>query len=94
MDFEWDEEKAASNLKKHGISFPYATRAFEDPMRCERFEVDIDHGEERCSITGLVTQRAIVVIFTWRETRIRIISARKATDDERRDYWEDRIFHP
>ena len=93
MVFEWDEDKDESNLRKHGISFAHATLAFDDPMRYERPERSLDHGEDRWSLTGVIGQREIVVVFTLRESNTRIISARKATSDERKEYWENRIFH-
>jgi uncharacterized DUF497 family protein len=90
VQFEWDEDKAASNLKKHGISFPYAAQAFEDPMRLEHLENAKEYGEERWSITGLIEHEEVVVVFTERGEVVRIISARRATQDERREYWQDR----
>jgi uncharacterized DUF497 family protein len=90
VEFEWDEAKARSNLKKHGISFPYGTLAFLDSQRFERAERAVEYGEERWSITALVEQSEIVVVFTERGDRVRIISARRATPDERADYWKDR----
>jgi uncharacterized DUF497 family protein len=90
VEFEWDESKARSNLKKHGVSFPYATRAFIDPHRFERAERAVVYGEERWSITALVDQLEIVVVFTERGDTVRIISARRATQDERAEYWKDR----
>jgi uncharacterized DUF497 family protein len=93
FEFEWDEEKAASNLKKHGISFDYAVYAFDDPFRFERADMDGDYEEDRWSITGLIEMREIVVVFTMRGRKTRIISARKATNDEREDYWKNRLLY-
>jgi uncharacterized protein len=93
FEFEWDEEKASRNLKKHGIAFDYAVHAFDDPFRLERADLDEDHGEDRWSITGLIEMRQIVVVFTMRGPKMRIISARKATNDEREDYWENRLLY-
>jgi uncharacterized DUF497 family protein len=93
FEFEWDEEKAASNLKKHGIRFDYAVYAFEDPFRFERADTEGDCGEDRWSITGLIELREFVVVFTIRGPKTRIISARRATNDERRDYWKNRLLY-
>lgn len=93
MEFEWDEAKAASNLKKHGIPFSYATAAFYDVARFERPDLDGDFGEERLLTIGLVEDREITVISTFRSLKIRLISARKATKNERAEYWENRQLH-
>jgi len=62
-------------------------------MRYERPETSLDYDEERWSITSLVGQQELVVIFTFRDTKTRIISARKANPDERRDYWKNRSLY-
>jgi uncharacterized DUF497 family protein len=93
VDFEWDEEKAASNERKHGVAFGYAVAVFLDPWRYERLDSAIDYGEERWSITGLIGREEIVVAFTFRGEKTRIISARRASRDERREYWQDRLLH-
>jgi uncharacterized DUF497 family protein len=83
--FEWDAAKARSNLKKHGVSFEEATTVFGDP---NAVTIDSDYvGEDRLVTVGY-SNRAIlvVVVHTDRNDRLRIISARKATRKERRDY--------
>ena len=89
-DFEWDPRKAASNLTKHGVSFVEAVTVFRDPQA--RIVQDPRHsvGEERLAILGQSERgRLLSVMFTERGTRIRLISARKATRRERNDYEED-----
>ena len=85
--FEWDPRKATANRRKHGIEFADATAAFEDDqaltVRDEISAVD----EPRFQTMGRdALSRVIVVAYTWREDRIRMISARRATAAERRQY--------
>lgn len=87
MDFEWDPEKAASNLVKHGVDFADAVGVFFDPTALT--VVDDHPDEERFATTGLDTlDRFLVVVYCWRDDRIRIISARKATRREHKQYEE------
>jgi uncharacterized DUF497 family protein len=89
LRFEWDPEKAAANLAKHGVSFEEALTVFSDPLA--RIFDDEDHSreEEREIIVGHSTkQRLLLVCFTARETAIRLFSARRATKRERQDYEE------
>jgi uncharacterized DUF497 family protein len=83
VEFEWDPVKADLNRRKHGISFPYATRVFLDPNRRERLDVREEYGEERWVVLGQVDDWLLVVVYALRGSNIRIISARKAT---RNDY--------
>ena len=86
-EFEWDSAKAAENLKKHGIAFEEAVTVFADPL-AKIFD-DPDHSgkEPRELLIGhSVNQRVVLVSFTEREARTRIISARLATARERRGY--------
>jgi hypothetical protein len=87
-DFEWDDSKAASNLRDHSVSFEMARRAFADVFAVERADRRQDYGENRYSITGMVEGRLLFVAYTFRENRIRIISARHAQPYERRLYHE------
>lgn len=86
MNFEWDPDKAARNLRKHGVNFADAVGAFEDD-RAITIE-DIDLAEDRYVTIGMdFTLRLLVVVYTWRkENTIRIISARKALVKERSIY--------
>ncbi|HWB28877.1 MAG TPA: BrnT family toxin [Vicinamibacterales bacterium] len=89
QQFEWDAAKAATNVAEHGVTFEEALTVFADPLA--RIFADPDHsaGEMREIIIGQSTQaRLIVVAFTERDDRIRIISARETTARERRDYEE------
>jgi uncharacterized DUF497 family protein len=92
--FEWDPEKAASNLQKHGISFQVAIRAFADPfalMAQDRIET----GEYRWQTIGIVEGWLLLVVaHTFRDDEngsevIRIISARRADRQERRLYEQE-----
>ncbi len=83
--FEWDKMKAKRNQSKHGISFTDTFAVFEDPsaMTLEDFR----RGEQRYITIGMdAFGRILVVVYTWREDNIRIISARKAVRYEVRQY--------
>lgn len=83
-DFEWDSDKAASNLAKHGVSFPEAATVFADP-----FAVYIDNGsgEDRMVVIGTsLRERVLFVVHVERGERDRLISARRATAGERDVY--------
>ena len=87
MEYEWDAERAASNLAKHGVTFPEAMPVFGDPL--EFVIADPDHSEDECRFLSMglsAVGRLLVVAYTERQGRIRIISARKATPRERRQY--------
>lgn len=87
--FEWDAAKAAANLLQHGVSFEEATTVFLDPLA--RIHDDPDHSpaERRDIIVGHSVQgQLLVVSFTNRGSKIRLISARPTTRHERHDYEE------
>src|ERR1039458_6733 len=87
MEFEWDAAKAASNLDKHGVSFAEAMIVFGDPL--EATIPDPDHSSDECRLLSMGRSeagRVLVVAYTEREGRIRLISAREATPAERRRY--------
>jgi len=88
MDFEWDSTKAQANLLKHGVEFTEAAIAIEDS--CSRHIADPDaEGEERFIALGMDgLGRVLLTIYTIRYEYIRIISARKASKDERARYEE------
>jgi uncharacterized DUF497 family protein len=81
-DFEWDQAKAAANYKKHGVRFEHAVGAFEDPL-----DESEEYGEDRFLPTGRAAGGILVVVYTERGERVRIISAREATEYERRNYY-------
>jgi uncharacterized protein len=87
LQFEWDSEKANSNRKKHGISFDEARTVFADPREMTIFDADHSEDEDRYVSMGLSgLGRVIVVSYTERDDRIRIISARVASRRERTQY--------
>lgn len=86
MDFEWDEAKNVSNLKKHDLSFDAAVNVFNDPWAID--DDDASEGEQRFNLIGMAADRLICVTYTFRGEVCRIISARKATRYERRRYHE------
>lgn len=86
-EFEWDRAKAAANEKKHGVRFEHAVRAFEDPFALVELDESEDYGEDRFLLTGQVLDGILVVVYTERGERVRIISAREATEYERRNYY-------
>jgi uncharacterized DUF497 family protein len=88
--FEWDREKAETNLKKHGVDFADAARVFDDEARLEWLDDRDDYGEERFSTVGEVHGRIIFVSYTVRDDRIRLISARRASKLEREEYHANR----
>lgn len=87
MEFEWDINKEKLNLRKHGIPFPFATRFFLGANRMERLNNRDNCKETRWLTIGLVDAIEIVVCYTIRGEKIRIISARKAEHHERKKYW-------
>lgn len=89
IKFEWDEVKASTNLKKHGISFDEAKTVFYDEQALLRDDPDHSESEERFVILGLSENAKLLVVchcFRQSETVIRIISARKATKTESNQY--------
>ncbi|MGB5633691.1 MAG: BrnT family toxin [Waterburya sp.] len=87
LQFEWDEEKAKLNIEKHGIDFETATIVFYDPLALIFDDVWHSVDEAREIIIGHDRNyRLLLVCFTERNDRIRIISARLATKKERQDY--------
>ena len=87
MLFEWDEEKAAANLKKHGVDFHDAVRVFNDLDRIEFYDATHSDEEDRYNTIGMVDD-ILYVVYTERKFRTRIISARLATKQERRMYYD------
>ena len=85
--FEWDSDKAASNLAKHGISFEDAKKAFDDYFALTIPDKRFDYGEDRYNLLGMVEDRVLVVSYTMRSDVVRIISVRGAEPYERRKYY-------
>ena len=89
MQFEWDEEKAELNLKKHKVSFQEAKSVFGDPFSITIDDPDHSKEEQRFIDIGTsASGKFLVIVYTERENKIRIISCRKATPIERRKYEE------
>ena len=86
--FEWDPKKAATNLRKHGIRFADAVSVLEDDRAITVSDDSID--EQRWVTIGMdAVDRILVVVYTWRGEKIRIISARRATQRESQQYPEN-----
>jgi uncharacterized DUF497 family protein len=88
LKFEWNETKARGNWRRHGVSFELSTSVFKDPFAIERLDDRLDYGEPRFVILGMAEgQLLLFVAYAEREDRIRIISARRATQHEEEDYF-------
>jgi len=89
MKFEWDPRKARLNLRKHSVSFEEATIAFRDPLSVTAPDPDHSISEHRFVTFGVSSKGRLLTIFhTERAESIRIISARRATKEERKIYEE------
>lgn len=92
MNFQWDYDKEQINISKHGIDFDTAIKVFNDDYRIEKFDKKHSDDEDRYITIGMIDDIAVVlmVVYTEREegTIIRIISARKATNRERKMYYD------
>lgn len=87
MKFEWDENKAAKNLSKHGVSFQEAETVFNDPLYIDFYDPDHSIDEQRYLIVGQSNKgRLLIVSYTERKDSIRLISARVVTRTEREAY--------
>lgn len=89
--FEWDENKERINKQKHKLSFTTALQVFRDDSRIEKYDTAHSIDEDRYIAIGMVGDTAIIVTvsYTPRDEAIRIISARKATKQERGLYYDD-----
>jgi hypothetical protein len=85
--FEWDDAKAAANLRKHGVSFDEAAEVFCDPHALQDYDAWHSGAEARFFIIGLSSRRLLYVVYAERACDVvRIISARKADGLERKFY--------
>lgn len=84
--FQWDDEKAVLNRQKHGITFETAALVFADENRIERYDSAHSDNEDKYITIGRVKE-VLFVVYTERLDKTRLISARRATFDERRDYY-------
>ena len=89
MDFEWDPDKAESNLRKHGVDFADAVTALYDDLAIT-IQDDTEDEQRFVTIGVDAMQRHLVVVYCWRDDRVRLISARRATRRERGHYEVDR----
>ena len=90
LEFEWDEDKASSNLKKHRVTFEEAATVFADPLAAIFDDEVHSEEEQREIIIGHSGENQLLLVcFTERAGAIRIISARRATKRERKDYEEN-----
>jgi uncharacterized protein len=91
LAFEWDESKAKVNTRKHGVTFEEASTVFADPLSVTIYDPVHSEDEDRYIALGEShRRRLLVVVFTDRGDRIRLISARVATRRERKDYEKGR----
>jgi len=97
LEFDWDPAKATSNTAKHGVTFEEAMTVFRDPLARSLLDRDHGAGEERWVTLGeTATGNILVVVHTWFEidperTAVRIISARRSTRIETRQYRDDQF---
>ncbi len=96
LEFEWHKAKAEANLCAHGVSFDLAKTVFKDPFAIERLDDREDYGEARFVMIGMAEGNILLfVAYTERKNRknnnesIRLISARRATQDEQDDYFQE-----
>ena len=85
--FEWDDNKAKANERKHGVSFEEAREAFRDNLATRMPDDREFYDEDRFTLIGMAIAGMLTVTFTHRNGRIRIVSARKAERHERRRYF-------
>ncbi|KJV07006.1 BrnT family toxin [Methylocucumis oryzae] len=88
MKFEWDESKNQTNIRKHGVDFRDAVYVFADPFALNLLDDDHSADEERWLLLGVnLREQTLLVVHTYRTDEIiRIISARKATHNEKATY--------
>lgn len=85
MELEWDEEKRESNLAKHGLDLTVSLELFADYFM-ERLDTRHDYGEDRWVALGIIRGTVVVLVYTERDDKLRPISLRKATVQERSIY--------
>ncbi|MCF6264699.1 MAG: BrnT family toxin [Xanthomonadales bacterium] len=93
MVFEWDKKKGKSNNKKHGVTFEEAQTVFLDEYAIQFYDPEHSEDEDRFLLLGTSFKSETLVVchcFREEETKVRIISARKADKDEQQVYWSER----
>jgi uncharacterized protein len=89
MEFEWDFAKSSINIEKHGLSFEIASEIFStDPEPLIFIDVRYDYGEIRKVAIGSLNETVITVVYTERVGRLRLISARRSSREERKLYYD------
>ena len=87
--FSWDDDKAASNWRNHGVTFDQAAKALSDPFAIERIDDREAYGEERVNLLGMCDGVILHVTYTERGDSLRIISARRAERHEQDNYYRE-----
>ena len=87
--FEWDDSKAATNWRSHGVAFPDAVKVFRDPFGVEQLDYREDYDEERVNLLGMCDGVLLHVTYTERGDRIRLISAGRAEKHEQDHYYSE-----
>ena len=89
--FTWDPTKAASNLRKHGVSFEEAVTVFDDPRRLETYDLEHSLHEDRVDVIGFSHRMRLLMVVMYEQDHeiIRIISARRATRAEGLRYFSE-----
>ncbi|MBM3649550.1 MAG: BrnT family toxin [Alphaproteobacteria bacterium] len=88
MRYEWDDRKAADNIRKHGVDFVDAIAALEDPNRLEDIDIRFAYAEQRILVIGTARRGVLFVVAATHDDDVcRIISARKATRHEQDRYY-------
>lgn len=93
LKFEWDKNKDATNRKKHGVSFDEAQSVFYDEQAIQFYDPEHSDDEDRFILLGTSYKLKTLVVchcFREEETKVRIISARKADSEEQQAYWTNR----
>jgi uncharacterized protein len=85
--FEWDEIKAATNYARHAVTFEAAKTAFRDPFAIELLDDRENYAEDRFILIGMAEGVLLTVVYTERQGRFRVISARRATRHEQDAYF-------
>ena len=92
MEVEWDPGKNASDLRKHGISLEESFAVFDDPEKVGWLCSEPEDDEERFMVVGRLGWKIVSVVYTVRGNTLRLISARKANRDERREYGQGKTY--
>jgi uncharacterized DUF497 family protein len=91
LEFEWDDNKSQRTLQDRGFDFGFASQAFSDPEAFREHDTRLGYGEYRVCLYGQIQKKLFVVVYTERQGRFRIISARRANSREIQAYRQRRI---